>query len=75
VNVVVALGGTAGGPKLNDVQFAAPLPAPICTAFARVKVPVRSSTKVGKRTVVGCPELAGKCKDRDKLKLACVPAS
>jgi hypothetical protein len=75
VNVVVALGGTAGGPKQNDVQFTSPLAAPTCTAFARVEVPVRSSTKVGKRTVVGCPELAGKCKDRDKLKLACVPAS
>jgi hypothetical protein len=75
VNVVKALGGTVTGPKQNDVQFTSPLPAPICTAFARVKVPLRSSTKVGKRTIVGCPELAGKCKDRDKLKLACVPAS
>jgi hypothetical protein len=75
VGVVVALGGAAGGPKQNDVQFTSPLAAPTCTGFARVAVPVRSSTKVGKRTVVGCAEVGGKCKDRDKVKLACVPAS
>lgn len=73
VAAVVALGGTAGGPKQNDVQFTSPLAGPTCTSFARVAVPVRSPKKAGKRTVVGCAELDGRCKDRDKVKLTCIP--
>jgi hypothetical protein len=71
VDALVALGGTAGGKKSNDVVFTTPLASPTCTALASVKVAIRKG-KATKETVSGCAE-QGRCADRDKLKLVCEP--
>jgi hypothetical protein len=73
VSVLTALGGTATGPKQNDVHFATPLPAPTCSDFAAIGVPLRRGRKTMK-TLRGCAE-QGTCRDNDKLRLRCLPAS
>ena len=74
VGVLTALGGTVTGSKANDVHFTAPLAAPTCTGFASISVPLRNGMKVSK-TVRGCAEEAGRCRDTDRVKLRCLPAS
>jgi hypothetical protein len=73
VNALAALGGTATGPKANDVRFTVPLSGPTCTALVSLDVPLKRGAKVTK-TLKGCAEL-GKCEDRDNLRLRCLPAS
>jgi len=71
VTGLVALGGTAGGPKANDVHFTTPLAAPTCTQLASLDVPLRQGLKAS-RKLKGCAEL-GRCTDKDSLTLRCTP--
>jgi hypothetical protein len=74
ISALTALGGTATGSKANDVHFTVPLAAPTCTGFASISVPLRNGKKVTK-TVRGCAEEASRCRDNDRVKLRCLPAS
>jgi hypothetical protein len=61
-----SLGGTLTGHGLNDVSFAPPLTADVCTAFTQITVPVHTRQRLRLRSTS-----SSGASDLDKLRLVC----
>jgi hypothetical protein len=66
LNALAALGGTRTGDKLDDVEYAAPLGASVCTPFATIEVPVGGKQRLRLRAMSATGE-----RDGDRIRLTC----